>query len=525
VLRTQRPLRGRRSERRPLASPGLPSELARLLSPEVTVLLGLLWPSLTQASGSEAPIAKALQEASTASDKVPSDTVASDDPEEAPSDVAPETSQTPSTQKKTKRHRVPGSGRRPIPAAVRRFTQELLPSADELCCPGCQHTLHRIGERVTEQWDWHPGSYLVRRLVRPEFACTHCKGAGVVCVELPTQPIEGSHAGAGLIAHLVVSKFCDGLPLYRQQQMAAREGIALGRNTMSRWLKALGPAVRTLVDRVLWPALYQAPQLHTDATGLPVLAQGGVQRGHAFVYLAEGNVALFRYAPHHTTEAARHILGPYGGIVLCDGATIYDALFCEDQACRRAGCWSHARRHLVDARATDPARADQALAWIAELFAIDRETATLPSQARTEARALRSMPVLAKLQGWIAEQLPQLEHRSLMAKSLRYIQRQWERLTRFVTEGSIPLTNNAAERQLRRISLGRKNWLFCGSDVGAEDAMAWLSLLATCILRGIEPWSYLKWLLERLPGWDQRHLQDLSPWAFQQSQQGQEQAA
>jgi transposase len=304
--------------------------------------------------------------------------------------------------------------------------------------------------------------------------------------------------------------------LYRQQQIAAREGIAIGRNTMSRWLKALGPLVCTFVDRVLWPALYQAPRLHTDATGLPVLAQGGVRRGHAFVYLAEGNVALFRYAPHHTTDAARQILGPYGGVVLCDGATIYDALFCEGEEARRAGCWAHARRHLIEARPTDPVRADQALAWIAELFTIDRNTAMLAPQDRTQTRALRAMPVLAKLQGWVAEQWPQLERRSLMAKALRYLQRQWERLTRFVTDGSIPLTNNAAERQLRKISLGRKNWLFCGSDVGAQDAMAWLSLLATCVIRGIEPWRYLKWLLERLPGWDQRHLQDLSPWAFQQ---------
>jgi transposase len=420
---------------------------------------------------------------------------------------------------------VPGSGRRALPAAVRRVTEEVLPDDAARTCPDCQHALQRIGARVTEQWDWVPDSYVVRQLVRPEFACPRCKGAGVVCAELPPQPVDGSHAGAGLLAHVVVSKFLDGLPLYRQAQIAAREGVPLGRNTLSRWLAALGPAVRTLVDRVLLPAARAAPLLHTDATGLPVLAARQVRLGHAFVDLAPGDVAVFRYAPAHTTAAAREVLGPYGGVVVCDGATIDDALFEGDQATRRAGCWSHARHHLVEARPTDPTRADQALAWIGDLFALDTRTAGLPPADRTGARAAAASPVLARLSEWLARELPLVPPRSPIAKAMRYMQRQWGPLTRFVTCGSIPLTNNAAERQLRRLKLGAKNWLFVGSDLRAQDAMAWLSLLATCIVRRIEPWSYLTWLLARLPGWNQRRLDELSPWAFQQAQQPDAQVA
>lgn len=514
IQRSTRHVRGPRSERRPLTMPALPHEVAQLLSPELMLLLDLVLPHLgTPRREAPPPTAAALPMGS-------ADEVAHDDP--APPDArAP----APPPEQKTRRRHAPGSGRRALPAAARRTHDEILPDAAALICPACQRALRRIGARVTEQWDWVPDSYVVHQLVRPEFACAHCKGAGVVCAALPPQPIEGSHASAGLLAHVVVSKFLDGLPLYRQSQIAAREGVALGRNTLCRWLSALGPAVRTLVDRVLVPAALRAPLLHTDATGLPVLAARQVRLGHAFVYLGPQAVALFRFAPAHTTASAREVLGPYGGRVVCDGATIYDALFEGDQATRRAGCWSHARHHFVEARPTDPARADQALAWIGDLFAIDTRTAGLPAADRTGARAAAVGPVLAELSAWLARELPLVPPRSPIARAMRYVQRQWGPLTRFVTCGSIPLTNNAAERQLRRLKLGVKNWLFVGSDLGAHDAMAWLSLLATCIVRGIEPWSYLSWLLARLPGWNQRRLDELSPWAFQQAQQPQAQVA
>jgi transposase len=507
VLRLRKQLYGRRSERRPLPSaPPLPNSLQRLLSPEMWTLLGLVQPSTL---GAPDPAATPVRtpsntpaEASSSSEQASSDRKSSD------------------PKKSTLRYRPPGSGRRKLPASLRERTTVLWPEANELSCPCCQRALRQIDEEVTERLDWEPASLVRVRIVRPQFACSHCKGAGIVSAEAPTAPLEGCYAEAGLLANVIVCKFCDGLPLYRQERIAVRHGFTLSRATMSRWIQGVAALLRPLVQKVLWPALLTQPMLHTDATGLPVMQSSQVHRGHAFVYLAPGKLCVFRYNARHTSDAVKEHLKGYTGRLVCDAATIYDALFTTPGGPTEVACWSHARHYVVEATWTEPAIAEEGLAHIEQIFEAHRVTAALPMPERTQARAERARPALQALQDWMQKYQARAAPKTLLGAAMTYLRNQWTALTRFLEDGDLPLTNNASERELRRsIALGRKNWLWVGNDLRADDAMVLLSLLGTCLARGIEPWSYLRWVLERIGGWDHRHLKDLTPESFQKMQQ------
>lgn len=407
-----------------------------------------------------------------------------------------------------------GHGRRRLPAHLPRERVEIDVAAHERVCGECSQELVRIGEEVSEQLEYVPASLFVRELVRLKYACAHCQG-NVVLAKLPAQPIDKGLAGPGLLAHVLTSKYSDHLPLHRLEGIFARHGVELSRSTLCDWVAAgarlLSPVVGAMKQRVL-----SSPKIHTDDTPVPVLDPTREVRrtGRLWVYLGgESEEVVFDYTPDRSRDGPTRFLAGYKGYLQADAYAGYDSLYAGGEVIE-VGCWAHARRKFFDAMKTDSRRCQVALGFIRRLYEVEKRGRDLTAPERQALRQQESAPVLSALRFWLDEQTLLVPPRSLLAEAINYARAQWTALNRYVEDGRLEIDNNAAERALRRVAIGRKNWLFAGSDAGGRSAAIIYSLIASCARLKIDPYEYLRDVLTRLPA-RVSSAADLTPQAWQ----------
>lgn len=407
--------------------------------------------------------------------------------------------------------------RRPLPAQLPR---EEIVHAAPCTCPACGGELRAAGEDAAEMLEWVPAHYKVIRHVRPKFACARCER--LVQSPAPSRPIARGLAGPGLLAHVLVSKYADHLPLYRQSQIFARDGIDLDRSTLADWVGGASALLEPLVG-ALGRYVFAADKLHADDTPVPVLCpgRGTTRQGRLWTYVRDDRPAgsedppavLLRYTPDRkAVHPVRH-LGGFHGILQADGYAGFDRLYGE--RIQEAACWAHVRRKFYDFHvAHDSPLAAEALERIGRLYAVEADIRGRPPEERRRVRQARAGPELESLHAWLHATLTTVSKKSELAVAIRYALSRWAALTRYRDDGRVEIDNNAAERSLRAIALGRKNWLFAGSDDGGDRAAAIYSLLGTAQLNGLNVEAYLRHVLERLPDHPVNRVDELLPWAI-----------
>ena len=406
--------------------------------------------------------------------------------------------------------------RKPLPDHLPRETQEHAPACG---CPHCGTALKRLGEDVCEHLEYIPEHFKVIRTVRPKMSCPKC--SAVVQAQAPSRPIPKSIAGAGLLAHVAVSKYLDHLPLYRQSEIYARQGIDLERSTMAGWIGAISELVQPLVDEV-GRYVVAGTKIHADDTPVPVLdpGRGTTKTARLWTYVRDDRpagstdppAAWYRYTPTREGTHPRAHLAKFEGILQADGFSGFNGLY-ESGRIREAGCWAHARRKFYELFAANHSPvAKEALDRIQALYAIEEGIRSKLPAERLAVRQRDAVPLLAGLQSWMRTTLATVSAKSELAAAINYSLKRWEALTRYSQDGSIEIDNNTAERALKGPVLGRKNWLFAGSRDGGERAAAMYSLLETAKLNGIDPEAYLRRVLQRIADLPVNRISELLPW-------------
>ena len=400
------------------------------------------------------------------------------------------------------------TGRKPIPDDLPRVEIEILP--EDVRRQGLD-AFERIGEEVSEVLERRPASLVVARICRPKFVRKDRDrdATEVLIGPTPGLPIERGLAGPGLLADTVVRRWQDHQPANRLEGIYAREGVELARSTICGWHQQLTPLVEPVVAAMRADA-FEQPYVCTDATGVLVQAKEKCRRGHFWVLVAPEKHVLFEYTAEHTADAVDTVLAGYEGFLVADAHVVYDHLYARGDVVE-VNCWAHARRYFFKALESDPDRARVALGLIGKLFRVERAIATAPRKKREKIRKKHSAPVVERFFSWCEAEWPGLLEDTPLHDGVRYARNQREGLIRFLDDGRLPLHNNVSERELRRQAVGRKNWLFVGSEDGAQANAAFTSLLASCRMVGIEPWAYLRDLFCLLPDWPAHRALELAP--------------
>jgi transposase len=407
--------------------------------------------------------------------------------------------------------------RRPLPAELPRETETIEPK--QQACPDCGGTLRRLGEDVSEVLEYVPARFKVIRTVRPKLSCACC--ARIVQEPAPHRPIDKGLAGPGLLAHVLVAKYADHLPLYRQAEIYAREGVEIERSTMADWVGGASRTLRPLVD-ALKSYVLSAEKLHGDDVPVPVLepGTGKTKTGRLWTYVRDDRPAgseassavWFAYSPDRKGEHPVGHLKDYRGVLQADGYAGFNKLY-ETGAIVEAACWAHVRRKFFELhQGHQSPLAREALEKIAQLYAIEKEIRGRSPDARREVRQARSRPLLEGLHAWLKETMAKLSRKSELAKAIHYALERWAAFIAFVDDGRVEMDNNAAERALRTVAIGRKNYLFAGSDNGGERAAAIYSLLGSAKLNGIDPEAYMIAVLRRIADHPINRIAELLPW-------------
>jgi transposase len=389
-------------------------------------------------------------------------------------------------------------------------------------CPGCGGELHSIGETTSEMLDWIPAQVRVVRVRRPKYGC---RGCGTIHqAPAPERPIAKGLATPGLIAHVLVSKYCDHTPLYRQTQIFARHGVRIERSTLAGWVGGacwwLEPLHKRLAAHV-----FASEKLFADDTPIPVLdpGRGRTKTGRLWVYARDDRpwcgpdppAAVYFYSPDRKAERPAAHLADFQGVLQVDGYRGFETLADRGNVVL-AACWAHARRKFYEVhQATDSPIAAEALRRIADLYAVEKRNRDQPAEERMKTRRALSRPLIEAMKPWLEVQLHRIPPRGGLAEAIRYTLARWAALCRFLDDGRIELDNNPVERAIRPVALGRKNHLFAGSDGGGERWAMICSLIATAKLNGIEPYAYLRDVLERMThGHPMSRLDDFLPWIW-----------
>jgi transposase len=418
------------------------------------------------------------------------------------------------------------SRRKPLPEHLPR--EVVTHAAQGNCCPDCGGQLRQFGEDVSEQLEYIPDSFKVIRHVRPKFACSGCER--VVEAPAPSRPIERGLAGPGLLAHVLVSKFADHLPLYRQSEIYARQGVEIERSTLASWVGGASDLLAPLIDAIQKHVL-AGSKLHADDTPMPVLSPGSgkTKTGRLWTYVRDDRPAgedtapavWFAYSEDRKGEHPRQHLKNFRGGLQADAYAGFHHLY-GDGAIYEVACWAHARRkfheiHVIHASPTTT----EALARIGALYAIEEEVRGKPADLRLSVRQARAKPLLDDLRKWMEKALHSLSAKSETAAAIRYALSRWRALSRYTENGLLEIDNSAAERALRAVAIGRKNYLFAGSDCGGERAAAMYSLIGSAKLNGLDPESYLRTVLAQIADHPINRIEDFLPWNLAQSIQNQ----
>lgn len=409
------------------------------------------------------------------------------------------------------------AARKPLPEHLPRDERRYLPP-DE-ACPSCGGKLHQLGEDVAEQLEFVPASFRVIRHVRPKLACGCCDA--IVQAPAPSRPIARGIAGPGLLAHVLVAKFADHLPLYRQSVIYAREGVELDRALLASWVGAASALLRPLVDAIRQHVL-AGTKLHADDTPVPVLAPGNgkTKTGRLWTYVRDDRPAgdntppavWFAYSPDRKGIHPQSHLAQFKGVLQADAYAGFNALY-ENGDIHEAACWAHARRKFHDLHAARPSPlTTEALRRIAELYRIEAEIRGKPPDQRKSVRQTEACPLLDDLERWLRTSLEKLSRKSDTAAAILYALNLWPALTRYCDNGAIEIDNSAAERALRGIAIGRRNYLFAGADSGGERAAAIYSLIGTAKLGGVDPEAWLRHVLANIAEHPVNRVGDFLPW-------------
>jgi transposase len=405
------------------------------------------------------------------------------------------------------------AGRQPLPAHLPRIEHRHEP--ESCTCGQCGSALVKIGEDVSEQLDVEPAKFTVHRHIRPQYACKRCET--VVAAPAPPAVIDGGMAAVGLLVWVIVSKFADHLPLYRLAQIAARQGVTLALPTLADWVGRIGVALQPLADRLAWHLL-QEGVLHADETPVRQLDPGGGKTKKAYLWAYRSNglgqgppIVVFDYQASRAGKHPKAFLEGWHGHLMVDDYAGYKALF-NDGTVVELGCMAHARRKFFDlAQASGSPIAARALRHVARLYRIEAQAKDKTVEERQRLRAQHAKPRLRLFHAWLLKTRAQVPNGSGTAKAIDYSLKRWEALARYAGTGHLPIDNNLVENDIRPIAVGRKGWLFTGSERAGKRAASIQTLLGTARLNGLDPVAWLKDTLEKLPTWPASRIDELLP--------------
>jgi len=422
----------------------------------------------------------------------------------------------PRAERAAKRRKARGE----LPAHLPRVEEVLEPA--DTACPCCRGAMAVIGHDISPRLDVIPAQFRVLVTKRPKLACRACEGV-VVQAPAPERLIEGGMPTEATVAQVLVSRYADHVPLYRQSQILARQGIEIGRDTLASWVGHAANEIKPVVAR-LREILLGSARLFADETTLPVLdpGRGRTKKGYAWAIArddrpwggAEPPAVVFRYAPGRGREHAEGLLGGYAGVLQCDGYAVYKSVSTAAAGPTLAYCWAHARREFYDlAKGGAAPIAEEALRRIAALYAVEAEVRGKPPDVRRAARQAKSKALVEDLFAWLEAQLARLSGRAPTAEKIRYALNHREGLQRFPDDGRIDIDSNVVERAIRPLCSSRKNALFASGDDGGERWATVASLVETCKLNNVEPQRHFNDVLTRLVnGWPESRIDELMPW-------------
>jgi len=412
----------------------------------------------------------------------------------------------------------PRNGHRKIPEDLPRVRIEYKLIEEELNCPcGCGRKLQKIGEIITEQLEIVPAKIYVKQHIRFKYAgCANEEK--VITAPMPEQPIDKGFAGPGLLADVIVNKYDDHLPLYRQSERLARSGIDISRKTLCDWVMQCADLLKPIVTE-MQKDLLESPKLHTDDTKVPVQLENKTKEGRLWIYLGCGGrsppVAVYEYTPNHQQKWAQEFLKNYSGYLQADAYRGYDKLYADDKIIEVA-CMAHARRKFVEIE-VNAKQGLSALNYIGKLYRIEREIRDLNPLAKRAIRKREAKPILKEFKKWLISKSVLVIPKSPLGRAIQYTLSNWTALTRYLANGILDIDNNKAERLMRPVAVGRRNWTFAGSDRGGHAAAVMYSLIETCKQNNINPYDYLRDTLTRLPTTLNRDIKNLLPYNWKPS--------
>lgn len=435
----------------------------------------------------------------------------------------------------TKRKNTRRGKRGPLPEHFQRYRVEHDLSEAEKICPCCAGELTRIDEETTEQLEIIPADIYVTQHVQFKYACRHCE-EHITTAKKPPQPIAKALVSASLLAYIIVSKYVDALPLYRQQEMFKRLQIKLSRASMARWVVQASELIKPLIQMLIHPML-SGPLVQSDESRFQVLKEPGrPAQSQSQMWVLRGGsvdcpVVYYHYDPGRNHEVLETILDGYQGYLQSDGWSAYNTFARKQKGVRLIGCMAHARRYFFEcikakkkSKTTHAimhgSKANQAIQKIKELYAIEKHCKHMDDQQRHAYRQQHSVPKLAELRQWVDQTLPTVPPKCLLGKALIYMNNQWGKLIRYTEQGYLPIDNNADERQVKQYVIGRKNWLFADTPEGAHASAKLYTLIQTARTNGLEPYRYLRHVFTELPkiASDPKELESLLPWNINQKE-------